>query len=310
MERSLLYQVGHAPSSGRASGADASPITNPIAKPNADLAAWVADLHLAEEVGLTSVWCFPVAGEEGDFGGSAPVVWLAALAARTERLRLGWGVPGMMPPAKPPFRIAEQAAALDLASKGRLDFAVLPDVGGAAGPADPETEAESSEDAGADAGDDAWDEGARMLVEMWDAPAFSWTSARFEVMPIDVVPKPVQRPHPPIWYAGWSAAHAHRAGVGGMSYLDLSGAGDEAIGAHLNAYRRARASVAAADLLSISAFAAAAEIAPNALGSARLARWEELGVDQAVMPLSYQDTSREEAEQKIRFLAESAGNED
>lgn len=258
----------------------------------------MADLHLAEEVGLSSVWCFPVAGEGGDFGGAAPEIWLAALAARTERLRLGWGVPGMMPPAKPPFRIAEQAAALDLASKGRLDFAVLPDVGGAAVAPDQ------------DSPDGRWDEGARMLVEMWDAPAFSWTSERFEVMPIDVVPKPVQRPHPPIWYAGWSAEHAHRAGAGGMSYLDLSGGGDGTIEGNLNAYRKARTSVDASDLLSISAFAVAAEIAPNALGAARLARWEELGVDQAVLPLEMEGGRREECEHKIRFLGEWSGAEE
>ncbi|MFK7898811.1 MAG: LLM class flavin-dependent oxidoreductase, partial [Myxococcota bacterium] len=153
MQRSLLYQVGQ-------SGAEAG----------IDLESWVSDLHLAEELGLESAWCFPAVGESGDFQGSAPEVWLAALAARTERLRLGWGVPGLMPPAKPPLRVAEQAAALDLACQGRLDFAVLP---GAAG-AEVEVEVvEAAADAamgeaepGAPAG---WDEGARMLVEMWDA---------------------------------------------------------------------------------------------------------------------------------------------
>ena len=149
-----------------------------------------------------------------------------------------------------------------------------------------------------------------MLVEMWDTPAFSWTSARFEVMPIDVVPKPVQRPHPPIWFAGWSVEHAHRAGAGGMSYLDLSGASDAAIEAHLDAYRRSRASVDAVDLLSISAFAVAAELAPNALGAARLGRWEELGVDQAVLPITPEDMSREETEQRIRFLGEWSAAEE
>lgn len=286
MERSLLYQVGEeaaSPGQGESRGAGA-------------LSAWAAELRLAEELGLTSVWCFPVAGEAGDFSGSAPEIWLAALAARTERLRIGWGVPGMMPPTKPPFRIAEQAAALDLSSKGRLDFAVLPGVGESTPNHVAVTEAESGEER-------VWDEGARMLVDMWDAPAFSWTSERFEVMPIDVVPKPIQRPHPPIWYAGWSAEHAHRAGAGGMSYLDLSGAGDDAIEAHLNTYRKARASVDASDLLSISAFAVAAEITPNALGEARLARWAELGVDQAVLPLSLEAGGREENEQRIRFLA-------
>ncbi len=296
MERSLLYQVGHDQAAPRASQAGASARS----EPNADLEAWVADLLLAEELGLTSVWCFPVSGEAGDFRGSAPAIWLAALAARTERLRLGWGVPGMMPPAKPPFRIAEQAAALDLASKARLDFAVLPEIGVDIVATESEEGADSSEATG----EGAWDEGARMLVEMWDAPAFSWTSARFEVMPIDVVPKPLQRPHPPIWYAGWSAAHAHRAGAGGMSYLDLSGAGDDTLEVHLDAYRKARASVDASDLLSISAFAAAAEIPPNALGAARLARWEELGVDQAILPLALEEWSREENEQRIRFLGE------
>ena len=98
----------------------------------------------------------------------------------------------LLPPERPPMRVAEQGASLDLASEGRLEVALLP-------------EGELSED---------WAEGYRMIVDMWDAPTFSWGSERFEVRPIDVVPKPHQKPHPALWLVGWSDDHARAAGRG------------------------------------------------------------------------------------------------
>lgn len=264
MKRSLLYQLG---------GAE-----------GIDFETLVEELGLAEELGIDTAWCFPAANEKGDFRGSAPEIWLSALASRTARIRLGWGLAAMMPPSYPPMRVAEQGASLDLASTGRLEVAFLPD-----------GELAESQDA-------QWQEGFRMLVEMWDEPTFSWTSDRFEVRPVNVVPKPLQRPHPPLWLAGWSANHARRAGKGGLGFLDLSGAPDEMLEIHRDAYSECRAEADPHDLVSVHAFAAAGDFEPGEAAIERLSKWEALGFDHAVARVGPLDGGHTEALERIRFV--------
>jgi alkanesulfonate monooxygenase SsuD/methylene tetrahydromethanopterin reductase-like flavin-dependent oxidoreductase (luciferase family) len=268
MRRALLYQLGGA------DGVDFDPL--------------IEEVSLAEELGVDSVWCFPSAGEEGDFRGSAPEIWLSALASRTKRIRLGWGLAGMLPPGRPPLRVAEQGASLDLASEGRLEVALLP------------------EGALSEGGEATWQEGYRMLVDMWDSPSFSWTSDQFEVRPIDVVPKPVQRPHPPLWLAGWSADHARLAGKGGLGFLDLSGAADEMLEMHRDAYSESRAEADPNDLVCVHNYAVGGDLEPGEISLARLARWEELGFDEAVIRVGPLEGGHLEAVERIRFLTTAA----
>jgi alkanesulfonate monooxygenase SsuD/methylene tetrahydromethanopterin reductase-like flavin-dependent oxidoreductase (luciferase family) len=264
MKRSLLYQVG---------GEDAVPFE-----------LLLEEVLLGEQLGIDTVWCFPSAGEDGDFGGAAPEIWLSALASHTERIRIGWGLAGVTPPTYPPMRVAEQGAALDLGSKGRLDVGLLP-------------EGELADGSRAD-----WQEGYRMLVDMWDEPKFSWTSERFEVKPIDVVPKPIQRPHPPIWLVGWSEEHARRAGAGGLGYLDVSGGDDELIELHRDAYRASRAEVDPLDLVCIHAFGVVGDLEPGAEASQRLSGWEALEVDHAVVRAGPVVGGHDAALDRIRLL--------
>lgn len=269
MKRSLLYQVGGP------EGADFETLGREVA--------------LAEELGVDTVWCFPTTAEDGSFAGSAPVIWLAGLASRTERVRLGWGVAGQVPPARPPLRVAEQAATLDLASAGRLDVALLP-------------EALLEED-GTD-----WQEGYRMLVDMWDAPSFSWGSPRFEVRPVDVVPKPLQRPHPPLWLAGWSVAHARAAGRGGLGYLDVSGAEDDRLEVHRDAYGEGRAEAEPEDLVCVHAFGALGDLEPGEAGAERLAAWEALSIDHAILRAGPLPGGHADAVERIRALTVGASD--
>lgn len=264
MKRSLLYQVG---------GPDGP-----------DFETLAAEVVLAEGLGVDTVWCFPSIGDDGSFRGSAPEIWLAALAERTRRVRLGWGIGELLPPERPPMRVAEQGASLDLASEGRLEVALLP-------------EGELSED---------WAEGYRMIVDMWDAPTFSWGSERFEVRPIDVVPKPHQKPHPALWLVGWSDDHARAAGRGGMAYLDVSGVDDEAIEIHRDAYAEGRGEASPEDLVSVRNFAALGDFPPGDESNERLARWEALQVDHAILRAGPVNGGTEEVRKRIRAFTDGA----
>ena len=268
MRRSILYQLG--------------------ARIGERFDVLLDQVRLADELGLDAVWCFPASDDEGRFRGSAPEIWLSALASRTERIRLGWGMVEMTPPPSPPLRVAEQAAALDLASEGRLEVAFLPDG---------ELPAESEERP-----EHGWAEGIRMLVDMWDAPSFSWTSPRFEVAPVDVVPKPHQRPHPPLLLAGWSVAHATRAGAAGQGFLDVSGGTDEVLEVHRDAYTEARAGADPHDLVCTFTYAVVGDLESDQAGRDRLVAWEELGIDEAVIRLDVDDPV-DWGKDRIRSLA-------
>lgn len=279
VQRSLLYQLG-------------------IRERNL-FARVVEEVRLADELGLDAVWCLPEAGENGDFRLGTPEIELAGLASRTTNIRLGWGLAGLMPPERPPIRSAEKAASLDLASAGRLDLAFLPGTThSAALPSADAPEATPSSP--------AWDEGFRMLVDMWDTPRFSWTSDRFEVLPVDVVPKPVQRPHPPLWSVGWTVEHAQRAGSAGLGFIDVSGGTDDALEMHRDRYVADRAEADPNDLVCVSAYAAVISAGRPAELAERLDAWAKLGFDQAVLRI---DPSVEESlttRGRIRIMAGAA----
>ncbi len=124
---------------------------------------------------------------------SAPEVFLAAAAARTTKIRLGHGIRQVIPNYNHPARTAEGLATLDIISKGRVDFgigegATRLELGGFGIPAK-EKRAMALE---------AAEQIANMLV-LEPYPGFA---GKYFSMPCrNVLPKPVQRPHPPMWMA-------------------------------------------------------------------------------------------------------------
>jgi alkanesulfonate monooxygenase SsuD/methylene tetrahydromethanopterin reductase-like flavin-dependent oxidoreductase (luciferase family) len=144
---------------------------------------------------------------------SAPEVFLAAAAARTERIHLCHGVMMVLPPFNHPVRCAERAAALDIISKGRLEFgtgrsATWTELGGFRCEPDDTKE--------------MWDEAVRAIPKMWTQDRFSWDGKYFSVPERPVLPKPVQKPHPPIWVAVSSPETAVQAAERGIGMLGVS----------------------------------------------------------------------------------------
>jgi alkanesulfonate monooxygenase SsuD/methylene tetrahydromethanopterin reductase-like flavin-dependent oxidoreductase (luciferase family) len=124
---------------------------------------------------------------------SSPEVFLAAAAAKTERIRLGHGIRQVIPNYNHPARTAEGIATLDLISDGRVDFgigegATRLELHGFDIPAK-EKRAMSLE---------AAEQIANMMV-MDPYPGFE--SEHFSMPCRNVLPKPRQTPHPPMWIA-------------------------------------------------------------------------------------------------------------
>jgi alkanesulfonate monooxygenase SsuD/methylene tetrahydromethanopterin reductase-like flavin-dependent oxidoreductase (luciferase family) len=170
-------------------------------------------VEIADRVGFDYVWEVEHHFLEEYSHSSAPEVFLAAAAVRTKRIRLGHGIVQIPPPVNHPARVAERVATLDLVSDGRVDFGT--------------GESSSSAELGGFAVDrtrkramweDAMDAIVRMFVE---EPFAGWSSEFWQMPPRNVVPKPLQKPHPPLWVAcsrRETIRFAARNGIGALSF--------------------------------------------------------------------------------------------
>lgn len=163
--------------------------------------AIVARAVLAERLGFDSVWL----GEHpsGDHAPPASTVVLAAIAARTARLRLGASV--MLRAGLDPVRVAEDYATLDGISGGRVELL--------AGHGRLAKGAEAAGEPG-DEDHERFGENLALLRRLWTETELTW-SGRFRtpLERVTVEPRVVQRPHPPLWI-----------GAGGLpGSVDLAG---------------------------------------------------------------------------------------
>src|SRR5437763_2583 len=150
-------------------------------------------VELADRLGLARVCECGLDFREEYSHSSASEVFLAAASQRTRRIRLGFGIVAIPPGYQHPARVAEKVSMLDLVSGGRVEFGSGETSSGmelAGFGVDRETKRE--------AWDEAFDAVTRMMVE---EPFAGWDGRFFRMPPRNVVPKPLQRPHPPLWVA-------------------------------------------------------------------------------------------------------------
>jgi alkanesulfonate monooxygenase SsuD/methylene tetrahydromethanopterin reductase-like flavin-dependent oxidoreductase (luciferase family) len=149
--------------------------------------------ELADRLGFGYVWEVEHHFLEEYSHSSAPEVFLAAVAARTRRIRIGHGIVLTAPQYNHPFRTAERIAMLDLVSDGRVEFGSgesgsEAELGGFGVPVDDKRA--------------AWLEGLELSLRAMTETPFTGAEGRYVSMPPrNVVPKPLQQPHPPLWVA-------------------------------------------------------------------------------------------------------------
>jgi alkanesulfonate monooxygenase SsuD/methylene tetrahydromethanopterin reductase-like flavin-dependent oxidoreductase (luciferase family) len=191
--------------------------------------AVVAQAVLAEQVGFTHFWTVEHHFLSEFSHCSAPEVLYGAVAARTSRIRIGHGVRLLPFPYNHPVRAAEMAAMLDCLSDGRLEFGT-----GRSATRD------ELEGFGIDpnATRDLWEEALRIVVGAWTHDVFAWEGRHFRIPPRRVLPKPLQKPHPPLWMASTSPASHEIAGRHGLGLLSFTiGVPPEELASRIQLYR-------------------------------------------------------------------------
>lgn len=174
----------------------------------------LAECEFADKLGFNYVWEVEHHFLEEYSHSSAPEVFLAAVSQRTERIRLGHGIVQTPPAFNHPARVAERIATLDLVSGGRVDFG--------------SGESSSEAELGGFLIDpvnkrEMWEEGLRVAIRCMTEQPFTGHSGKFVTMPPrNVVPKPLQRPHPPLWVACSRRDTIHMAAQKGMGALSFA----------------------------------------------------------------------------------------
>jgi len=171
-------------------------------------------VELADRLGIDYVWEVEHHFLEEYSHSSAPEVFLAAASQRTSRIRLGHGIVQLPFNFNHTARVAERIATLDLVSDGRVEFGT--------------GEASSEAELGGFLIDRTqkraqWDEALDAVTRMFVESPFAGYDGQYFAMPVrEVVPKPMQRPHPPLWVACSRRETIHLAATKGIGALSFS----------------------------------------------------------------------------------------
>ena len=173
-------------------------------------------VEAADKVGVHCVWVTEHHFLEEYCHASAPEIFLAAASQRGKNIRLGHGIVHLPPNINHPARTAERVASLDCISNGRVELGTgesssVAELDGFR--VDPGTKREQ------------WLESFEVLIGcLADTPFTGFDGKYISMPPCNVVPKPVQKPHPPAWVACTRRSTvdlAARSGIGALSFSSL-----------------------------------------------------------------------------------------
>ncbi len=171
-------------------------------------------VELADRLGIDFAWEVEHHFLEEYSHSSAPEVFLAAASQRSQRIRLGHGIVLCPPAYNHPARVAERIATLDLVSNGRVEF------GTGESASRMELEGFCIEPTAKRA---MWLEAIEQIALMMSQSPYQGFDGKYFSMPArNVVPKPVQQPHPPMWLACSTRQTIHLAAQLGLGALTFS----------------------------------------------------------------------------------------
>jgi alkanesulfonate monooxygenase SsuD/methylene tetrahydromethanopterin reductase-like flavin-dependent oxidoreductase (luciferase family) len=160
---------------------------------------FIDEAILADELGFSHVWLSEHHFAEDDWN-TRPLPVLAAAATHTERVRLGTYV--LLLALHDPLAVAEEAVTVDILSNGRLDLAIgagpMPQECEVFGVAKNETFARTYE-------------GLEFMQRCFTEDEVTHAGKYYQYRNVRLRPRPVQRPHPPIWMAAMGPQSIARA---------------------------------------------------------------------------------------------------
>ena len=185
---------------------------------------------LGEQVGFDRIWAVEHHCLKWYAHMSAPETFLAYVAGKTERIRIGHGVVCLPHRMNHPVKVAERIGMLDVLSGGRVDFGI-----GKGG---------TPQEAGAfqteiDDIPPQLEASARMIPRMWSEDEFEHRDEQIDIPPRPILPKPMQSPHPPMYLACTREQTLNQAGEWGLGALVLGFGGPEDIAQKNRVYREA-----------------------------------------------------------------------
>ena len=185
----------------------------------------IEQICLADEMGFDYVWFVEHHFLTTFSMSPCPEVIFGALSRLTKNIRLGFGV--VILPYHHPIRVAERVAMVDHLSGGRVDMgtgrsAAYEQTGMGIDPRETR---------------EMWEESLQMIPKIWDADYFEWEGKHWNVPPRQVLPKPYQQPHPPIWVAALQPSTYELAAEKGIGVMALGISAPSVLAPHISAYR-------------------------------------------------------------------------
>jgi alkanesulfonate monooxygenase SsuD/methylene tetrahydromethanopterin reductase-like flavin-dependent oxidoreductase (luciferase family) len=183
------------------------------------------ELELADRLGYDYAWVVEHHFLEEYSHSSAPQVFLGAASQRTRNIRLGHGIVQLT--TSHPAKVAARIAALDLLSNGRVEFGT----GESASITELDPFGVAFEDKRA-----RWEDGMRCLLPMFGEGGTEYHGTHYDFPLRNVLPKPRQKPHPPLWMACSQLETIAYAGHRGMGALGFQFVSADAAHAWVHAY--------------------------------------------------------------------------
>jgi probable F420-dependent oxidoreductase len=180
-------------------------------------------LARAEMLNYDSLWL--TESITGKAFGLEPISFLSYVAALTTRLRLGVSV--MLLTLRNPMQLAKAVATLDFVSNGRFDMGV-----------------------GLGHGQEAtfgysragrvrrFEESLAMMKKVWTEEAVSFAGEFWQFEGVNVTPKPVQKPYPPVWFGGRQPAALRRAVKHGDAFMGAGSSSNQEFASHIQQIRQ------------------------------------------------------------------------
>ena len=186
------------------------------------------ELELADRLGYDHAWVVEHHFLEEYSHSSAPEVFLAAASQRTSRIRLGHGI--LQLTTSHPAKVVEKVSALDLLSDGRVEFGM--------GESASITELHPFGVRFRDKRE-LWEDAVRCAIPMFGDGGVEYKGTHFDFPLRNVLPKPRQKPHPPLWTACSQIETIEYAGSRGLGALGFQFVSADAAQAWVHAYYNA-----------------------------------------------------------------------